>query len=230
VAPGAPRLLISAADVENGEFRIFRSHADGRTPADPITATTILASAAVPTLFRAVNLDGRRYWDGLFAQNPPVRDLPDAARGEGTDGLPPDEIWAIMINPFRAAGEPRRVDEIRDRRNELAANISFQQEVRFIGTINELARRRRLSGPARARYHPIKVRVITMSDEVAAGLDYESKVSRNPAQIARLTEHGIARARRFLSTLAGPDADERTAVPQHDIWGRLVDANWTPLP
>ena len=42
----------------------------------------ILASAAVPTLFRAVHLGGHLYWDGLFAQNPPVHDLPDAARGE----------------------------------------------------------------------------------------------------------------------------------------------------
>jgi NTE family protein len=229
-SPPVPRLLVSAADVNSGEFRIFRSHADGRVPADPITSTTILASAAVPTLFRAVELDGHRYWDGLFAQNPPLRDLPDAARGEGTDGLPPAELWVIVINPFLHRGEPRRVDDIRDRRNELAANISFQQEVRFIGKINELVALDRLAGEARAKYARVKVRVIRMADEVAEGLDYESKLSRDPAQIDRLTAHGRARAAQFLSLLAGGAADPLTAIPGRDIWGRAMDANWTPLP
>lgn len=226
----APRLLVSAADVNSGEFRIFRSHTDEHKPADPITSTTILASAAVPTLFRAVSLDDRRYWDGLFAQNPPIRDLPDAARGEGTDGAPPTELWAIMINPFRHHGEPRRVDDIRDRRNELAANISFQQEVQFIGKINELAKRDQLTGSAKAKYQPIKVRVITMADDVADELDYESKLSRSPLQLDRLIEHGQARAEHFLSVLTWPGADEQTAIPDRDIWGRKIDANWTPLP
>jgi NTE family protein len=92
ISSTAPRLLISAADVKTGEFRIFRSHAIDEEPADDITSDVILASAAVPTLFRAVHLGEHMYWDGLFAQNPPVRDLPDAARGEGEggdeDGLP----------------------------------------------------------------------------------------------------------------------------------------------
>ena len=61
-----------------------------------ITSDVILASAAVPTLFRAVHLGENFYWDGLFAQNPPVRDLPDAARGEGKGEVPPNELWVIM--------------------------------------------------------------------------------------------------------------------------------------
>lgn len=230
VPPGAPRLLISAADINDGAFRIFRSHPDGHEPADPITSTTILASAAVPTLFRAVSIDRHRYWDGLFAQNPPIRDLPDAARGADADHRPPAELWAIMINPFRRRGEIREVDDIRDRRNELSANISFQQEVQFIGKINELAKLGQLAGQAADKYHPIKIRVITMADDVADRLDYESKLSRNPELLDMLTQHGIARAEGFLSRLARPDADERTAVPEHDIWGRSRDANWTPLP
>src|SRR3712207_9545673 len=69
----APRLLVSAADVRTGEFRVFRSHEVNGYPADAITSRVLLASAAVPTLFRAVALDGGLYWDGLFSQNPPVR-------------------------------------------------------------------------------------------------------------------------------------------------------------
>jgi NTE family protein len=229
ISSAAPRLLISAADVKTSQFRIFRSHAIDQEPADEITSDVLLASAAVPTLFRAVNLDGHVYWDGLFAQNPPVRNLPDAARGEGGDGLPPNELWVVMINPLSQQEEPKRMDDIRDRRNELAANISFQQEIYFIGKINELAGRDLLTDRAKAKYHPIKVRAITMSDELAASLDYESKLSRDPSQLRLLLEHGKERTRSFLTELERPDADERTAILSRDIWGRVKDRNWTPL-
>jgi NTE family protein len=63
VSSTAPRLLISAADVGTGEFRIFRSHAIDAEPADEITSDVILASAAVPTLFRAVHSGGHVYWE-----------------------------------------------------------------------------------------------------------------------------------------------------------------------
>ena len=121
-----------------------------------ITHEVILASAAVPTLFRAQQVDGHRYWDGLFALNPPVRDLPDAGRGHSDVDKPPDEIWAILINPIRYRGEPTRMDTIRDRRNELAANISFQQEITFIGKINELVLEGQFVEDQKKRYSPIK--------------------------------------------------------------------------
>jgi hypothetical protein len=68
-----------------------------------------------------------------------------------------------------------------------------------------------------------------MSDEVAASLDYESKLSRNPLQLRLLTEHGKDRVRSFLTDLERPDADDRTALLSRDIWGRARDRNWTPL-
>jgi NTE family protein len=225
-----PRLLVSAADVNSGEFRIFHSHPDGKAPPDAITPEVILASAAVPSIFRAERVDGHRYWDGLFALNPPVRNLPDAGRGHLDDGEPPDEIWAILINPIQHRGEPTRMDTIRDRRNELAANISFQQEITFIGKINELVLEKQFVKNPTKKYRTIKIRVITMADEVADTLDYESKLSRNPSAIDELVEHGQHRAAMFLRDLERPDADDRTALPFHDIWGRAKDWNWKPLP
>ena len=59
-------------------------------------------------------MHGGTYWDGLFSQNPPVRELTD----EG-----PDEIWVIQINPKELETEPRTVAEIADRRNELSGNL-----------------------------------------------------------------------------------------------------------
>ncbi|HWB71208.1 MAG TPA: patatin-like phospholipase family protein [Egibacteraceae bacterium] len=91
----------------SGEFTIFSS-ARG-----DITIDAVVASAAVPNLFRAVRVDGRLCWDGLLSQNPPVRELPDAR---------PDEIWVIQINPSARGQEPTSLADILDRRNELAGN------------------------------------------------------------------------------------------------------------
>jgi NTE family protein len=110
-----PLLLVGAVDVATGAHRAFSSWRG------EITRNAILASAAVPPLFRAVHEGGSYYWDGLFSQNPPVRELPDAD---------PEEIWVIRINPLARAGEPTAIADIADRRNELSGNLSLQQEPR----------------------------------------------------------------------------------------------------
>ena len=97
-----PMLLVGAVDVRSGEFKAFNSRRDR------ISAETILVSTALPTLFRAVHTDGGVNWDGLFSQNPPVRELTDAK---------PDEIWVIHIDPERWEEEPKSMVDILDRRN-----------------------------------------------------------------------------------------------------------------
>jgi NTE family protein len=141
-----PMLLIGAVDVLSGDFKAFNSRRDR------ISVETILASAAIPTLFRSVHLNGGTYWDGLFSQNPPVRELVDAQ---------PDEIWVIQINPSRLETEPRSPIEIADRRNELSGNLSLHQELRFIEKIDELLEEGTI---ARAgKYRTIVVRIIELS-------------------------------------------------------------------
>ncbi len=70
--------------------------------------------------------------------------------------------------------------------------------MQFVGKINELSKLNQLAGKAAAKYLPIKIRVITMAQYVADGLGYASKLSRNPALLDMLTEHGIDRAKDFL--------------------------------
>jgi predicted acylesterase/phospholipase RssA len=69
-------VLIGTANVLSGEFEAFSSRRDR------INADMILASATIPTLFKAVRTDGGVYWDGLFSQNSPARELPDAKPNE----------------------------------------------------------------------------------------------------------------------------------------------------
>jgi NTE family protein len=178
-----PMLLIGAVDVLSGEFRAFDSRHDR------ISVETILASAAIPTLFRSVRLDDGTYWDGLFSQNPPVRELADAR---------PDEIWVIQINPTRVDSEPRLPAEIADRRNELSGNLSLHQELRFIEKIDQLLEEGALERDG--KYRPIVVRVIELSRSRASGV--VSKLDRDPSFIGRLIEHGEERAEEFLVALA----------------------------
>lgn len=113
-----PLLLVGAVDVRSGEFTSFNSAAADAH--DRVSVDAVLASAAVPHLFRAMPVGDRLYWDGLFSQNPPVRDLFDAQ---------PHEIWVIRINPKGVCDEPKQWADIVDRRNELAGNLSLEQEL-----------------------------------------------------------------------------------------------------
>jgi NTE family protein len=185
-----PVLLVGAVDVLTGEFRTFNSRRDR------ISAETILASAAIPTLFRSVRLDGGTYWDGLFSQNPPVRELTD----EG-----PDEIWVIQINPKERESEPKTVAEIADRRNELSGNLSLHQELDFIEKIDQMLEEGHLLRDG--KYKQIVVRVIELSrSRFSRSLGTASKLNRDPQFIRALMSHGEARAEEFLTALAFENA------------------------
>jgi NTE family protein len=186
-----PALLVGAVDVLSGEFKTFNSRRDRITP------ETILASAAIPTLFRSVRAgDGGTYWDGLFSQNPPVRELTDEE---------PDEIWVVQINPKELQTEPKTVIEIVDRRNELSGNISLYQELRYIEKIDQLLEEGLLSPDG--KYKQIVVRVIELSrPRFSRSLGTASKLNRDPRFIDDLMSHGEARADEFLAALAFEDA------------------------
>ena len=173
-----PLLLVGAVDVLSGDIKAFSSRRR------EITVNAVLASAAVPLLFRAVEERGRLYWDGLFSQNPPVRELPDTG---------PEEIWVVRVNPRARATEPKTVGDIADRRNELAGNLSLEQELFFIRKVNEWAGR--LGDP----YRRIEIREVTLDLD----LDLPSKLDRRPAFLRRLFDAGREQADAFLAGLPG---------------------------
>ena len=174
-----PLLLVGAVDVATGAHRAFSSWRGD------ITLNAILASAAVPPLFRAVHEDGSYYWDGLFSQNPPVRELPDAD---------PEEIWVIRINPLARAREPTAIADIADRRNELSGNLSLEQELYFISKVNQWAGR--LDG----RYRHIEVRANRPRPRPRPGQQARSPRRVHHRAPARRSAEG--RAIPFRATLA----------------------------
>lgn len=184
-----PMLLLGAVDVISGEFKAFDSRAG------EISADAVLASAAIPTLFRSVRMDSGVYWDGLFSQNPPVRELLDTH---------PDEIWVIQINPKEMPAEPTSLVEIADRRNELAGNLSLMQELHFIERIDSLIDTGELVSKT---YRPVIIRVIEMvRSKQSQAWGAASKLNRDPAFLDGLIEHGKARADQFVTALAFENA------------------------
>ena len=219
VTPSSPKLFVGAVNVLTGAFKVFRSHRRAGTgpggswevnsdPETGIGVEAILASAAIPPIFRAVRIGEGVYWDGLFSQNPPVRELLE---------VQPDEIWIIQINPNRlvpSPGEPRPGDEptsvmqILDRRNELAGNLSLNQELDFVEKVNEFVqelgeddgaggRRLRLERSGRT-YRPVMVRRIEMSWPLAAS----SKLDRDPSFVQKMLRYGQRRAAELFTALA----------------------------
>ena len=183
--PEAPRLFLGAVDVISGDFKAFDSRLGEITP------EAVVASAAIPNLFRSVHEAGGVYWDGLFSQNPPVRELLDTG---------PDEIWVIQINAKKSDAEPRTVVEIADRRNELSGNLSLYQELHFIETIDSLLEDGQL---VPGRYKPITIRIIQMNRSARSlAMGAASKINRDPRFLDELIEQGERRTSDFLTALA----------------------------
>jgi NTE family protein len=212
-----PVLLIGAVDVLSGRFRAFNSRRDR------ITAETILASAAIPSLFRAVRMEDGAYWDGLFSQNPPVGQLMDVS---------PDEVWVIQINPTRSGQVPRSVLDIADRRNELAGNLSLYQELHGIERINELLAGGLLVGE---RYRQVTVRILELArSRTSRELGPASKLNRDPKFLEELMAQGRQQARQFLTVLSfeqlwrRQDTDAVQARLTDDV--EVTQAGPAPLP
>lgn len=174
-----PHLRLGAAEVLKGGGAAF--------PEDGFTIDDVIASAAVPPLFRAVATRNGLWWDGLYAHNPPIRhflELPDK----------PAEIWVIRINPAARAEEPRTAEEIEDRRNELAGNLPLDHELEKVRLVNRVVA---ASPECRERFgwRPVTVRQVALS---LPGLGYRTKLDRSPEHIARLLEAGRAAAPGFF--------------------------------
>jgi NTE family protein len=172
-----PELVVGTVNVNAGIFETFTNEA--------VTPDAVLASAAVPTLFEAVEINGHHHWDGLFSQNPPIDDLltVDAARK-------PDELWVIQINPQERDGEPNSLEEIADRRNELAGNISLNQELRVIERVNDWIDAGHLP---ESDFSKTRIRRITMD----RAYHCSTKVDRSPGFLEELMDLGEQRAKEF---------------------------------
>lgn len=152
-----PLLVIGAADVKSGEFRKFigtKNTIDNKTASKGDNSAAIdalLASAAVPSIFKAVEIGDGVYWDGLFSDNPPTDELIDEDI-VGKNNIP-DQLWVIQINPRECDAIPETIDKITDRRNEMISNATLFKDLQhifrgyFLGYDDELGKNGILGRP-----------------------------------------------------------------------------------
>ena len=174
-----PDLVVGTVNINAGVFETFVNEA--------VTVEAVLASAAVPTVFEAVEINDHLHWDGQFSQNPPVSDLmrqPPSRK--------PDELWVIQINPQEYEGEPTSPEDVADRRNELSGNISLNQELRFIERVNDWVESGKLP---EGEFSHTDITRIEMGQRFGAS----TKFDRDPEFIQSLIELGRDRAGAFLA-------------------------------
>src|SRR6185295_356197 len=117
------KLFITATSVHTGRGRIFRN--------GQITPDVLLASACLPTMFRAVEIEGEPYWDGGFAGNPTITPLVRESDAQDT--------ILVQINPRERLGTPRSAGEILNRLNEVSFNAALMKELRMIAMLRQVA-------------------------------------------------------------------------------------------
>ncbi len=143
----APRLYVSATNVRTGKPRVF---ARGE-----VTREALLASACLPNLFRAVEIDGEAYWDGGYLGNPALWPLYDR-------GGPPD-IVVVQLNPMIREEIPMTAGDINTRLNEVTFNASLMFEMRAIEFVQRLVDGGQLAPP---RYQRLYVHLIEDEDRM----------------------------------------------------------------
>src|SRR5579859_2936705 len=127
--PDCPvKLFLSATNVRSGKVKIF-------TGAE-ISASAVMASACVPTMFHAVQIGDDVYWDGGYMGNPAL--FPLIYNCDSTD------IVIVHINPLFRKEAPRSADDILNRINEISFNSSLMREMRAVSFVTKLITQKRV--------------------------------------------------------------------------------------
>jgi NTE family protein len=176
------QLFISATNVHTGRLHVFSR--------DKISAQAIMASACLPLLFRAVEIDGVPYWDGGYLGNPVIFPF---FRSTDTE-----DVLVVQINPLVRHTVPTSAQEIMSRVNEITFNSSLLSEFRAIEFVARLIDQRRLPrGKGPGQYRRINMHRIVLDGEGKA-FTAASKLSNDYEFFEMLRDHGRRAARRFL--------------------------------
>lgn len=172
------KTFVSATNVLDGKVRVF-----GR---EEINADVLMASACLPTLYKAVEIDGIPYWDGGFGGNPVL--FPFFYETQTEDCL------LVQINPIDRKETPKTAQEIQDRMNEITFNAGLLREFRAIEFVRRLKAEGRLED---TQYSTIRMHRIA-ADPVVEGLSAASKMNAEWAFLEYLRDMGRAAGQDFL--------------------------------
>jgi NTE family protein len=176
----ATRLFLSATNVRSGKIKVFANN--------EMSVDVVLASACLPYIFKAVEIDGEAYWDGGFMGNPAIFPL---IYNNG-----PKDVIIVHINPIERAKLPRSAPEIFDRINEISFNSSLMREMRTIEFVTRLIDEGALDGKKYNRMHIHSIR----DDAEMNQLGVATKLNPDWAFLCRLRDVGRLRAEEWLAT------------------------------
>jgi NTE family protein len=176
---GAVPLFVCATSLTTNRMRVFTK--------DDLSLDALLASACLPQLHRAVEIDGEYYWDGGFTGNPVLKPLLHLGTAQ--------DLVLVQLNPTRRAELPISARDILDRLNEVTMNAALMRELEGIDVINRLIEAGHLEHP---RYVVIRLHGIA-DEEVMAGLGMSSKNNTAWPFLTYLRDAGRAAAERWLA-------------------------------
>ena len=178
------RLFIAATHVATGKLRLFQEH--------ELTSATVLASACLPRIHKAVEIDGEAYWDGGFSANPAI--FPLMYKSEASD------VLMVLLQSLHQPELPTRADQIADRMTELGFQGHFMREMRSICDLQKFSAGKWIPGTVAWRLNRVRMHLIenqTYFNEMKSSSKYNTRQDflldlkasgRNTAQ-AWLTSH-----------------------------------------
>jgi len=189
------RLFITATNVRTGLARIFRN--------GDLSVEALLASACLPTMYQAVEIDGEAYWDGGYTGNPTLTPLVRECESHDT--------ILVQINPVERPGTPRSAREILNRLNEISFNAPLLKELRMIALLRQsLAADAGSERAALETYRWAQMRIHRITSSRMAELGSSSKLNAEWAFLSMLRDEGRAAAGVFLAQ-HGEDLGQRSS-------------------
>jgi len=184
------RLFITATSVRTGRGRIFRN--------GEITPDVLLASACLPTMFAAIEIDGEPYWDGGFAGNPTITPL--VRESDAHDTI------LVQINPPERTEMPRTATDILNRLNEISFNSPLMKELRMIALLRQVADPGTGEGARWAQMRTHRIR-----SDMLAQFGASSKLNGEWDFVSMLRTEGRRAAGEFLDDCADDLGEHSTA-------------------
>jgi len=190
VARSPIRLFVTATNVRTGRGRVFRNA--------ELTPDVLLASACLPTLFQAIQIDGEAYWDGGYAGNPTITPLVRECQSQDT--------LLVVVNPVERPGTPRSAREILDRLNEVSFNATLLKELRMIALLRQVADPGTCEG---AQWAHMRIHLVASS--LLAELGASSKFNAEWDFLRMLRDEGRSSAEKFL-VANGKNIGKRSSI------------------
>jgi NTE family protein len=177
VAQAPIRLFVTATNVRTGRGRVFHN--------TELTPDVLLASACLPTLFQAIEIDGEAYWDGGYAGNPTITPLVRECASSDT--------LLVQVNPVERPGTPRSARDILNRLNEVSFNATLLKELRMIAILRQVANPGDCEGARWAGMRIHRIASAAMTD-----LGYSSKLNAEWGFLCMLRDEGRRCVEAFL--------------------------------